>query len=448
MSKRIQPLIFLLFFVASSLVVATWAYAQESKDPARAIGQPIELVVRPGGERSLTPLAVPTIRVDSGISGASDADAKMRRAFELSGYFEVLGPDRFYFDVANEWFKNEIDYKNWSNVGAAGLVRTHISQDGSNVRLDFRLYDVVSNKEITLSGWKPKSVSPSRIDNELYAFVNAVIAYYSGSPGPFGGRIAFAGRGSGGYKQIYTVGVDGSGLHAVTKDRTIHLLPNWGPGRRVMYTSYADNNPDLWIDDASGPRKLVSYPGINSGGALSPDGKEIAVTLSRDGNTEIYIVDLQGKIVRRCTESNSEDLSPAWSPDGRQIAFVSDRAGGPQIFVMNRDCSNPHRVTMRGEYNVRPDWSPDGSRIAFTGRAGGRFDIFTVDPKSKEVRRITQAQGSNFDPTWSPDGRYLMFASTRGGGGARLVLSTADGQIQHIISDDISGVESPQWLRH
>lgn len=424
------------------------AYAEKAEDAGRSIGQPIELVVRPGGERSLTPLAVPDAKIDSGVSGVSDLDEKMRRSFELSGYFEVLGPDRFYFDVANELFQNEIDYKNWSNVGAAGLVRTHVKKaEGGKVYLDFRLYDVVNNKEISLKDWRPKTVSTSNIQRELYAFVNAVIAYYSGSPGPFGGRVTFAARGSGGYKQIYTMGIDGEDLKQVTKDRTIHLLPSWGPNRRVMYTSYKDNNPDLWIDDASGPRKLVSYPGINSGAALSPDGKEIALTLSRDGSTEIYIVNLEGKILRRCTESSSEDLSPAWSPNGRQIAFVSDRAGGPQIFVMNRDCSNPQRVTMRGEYNVRPDWSPDGSRIAFTGRAGGRFDIFTVDPTSKEVRRITQAQGSNFDPTWSPDGRYLMFASTRGGGGAKLVLSTADGQIQHIVSERVSGVESPQWLR-
>lgn len=447
MTKGIHSVLNILCVLACAFSAPAWAQSDGAQTATRASGQPIELVVRPGAERSLTPLAVPKVHVDGAVSGASDADEKLRRAFELSGYFEVLGPDRFYFDAAKEWAASSINYRNWSNVGAAGLVRTRLKADGNKIHLDFRLYDVVNNKEIVLKGWKPKSVSSNQVQREIYAFVNAVIAYYSGSEGPFGGRVTFAARGAGGYKQIYTIGVDGSDLRAVTKDRTIHLLPSWGPGGEVMYTSYRANNPDLWIGSGSNAKKLVSYSGINSGGALSPDGKEIALTLSRDGNTEIYIVDLKGDIIRRCTESNSEDLSPSWSPDGRQIAFVSDRAGGPQIFVMNRDCSNPRRVTMRGEYNVSPDWSPDGSRIAFTGRAGGRFDIFTVDPKTREVRRLTQAQGSNFDATWSPDGRYLMFASTRGSDGARLVLSTADGQIQHIISDEIRGVESPKWRR-
>lgn len=447
MTKGIHSLIKILAALVCCISVTAVANNEGVQSAPRATGQPIELVVRPGAERSLTPLAVPTLRVDSAVKVAPNADAKMRRAFELSGYFEVLGPDRFYFEAANEWAESGINYRNWTNVGAAGLVRTRLSADGGKVHLDFRLYDVVNNREIVLKDWKPKSVSSNHVQREIYAFVNAVIAYYSGSAGPFGGRVTFAARGTGGYKQIYTIGVDGSDLHAVTRDRTIHLLPSWGPGGKVMYTSYRANNPDLWIGSGSNAQKLVSYTGINSGAALSPDGKEIALTLSRDGNTEIYIVDLKGDILRRCTTSNSEDLSPSWSPDGRQIAFVSDRTGGPQIFVMNRDCSNPRRVTMRGEYNVSPDWSPDGSSIAFTGRAGGRFDIFTVDPRTLDVRRITQAQGSNFDATWSPDGRYLMFASTRGSDGARLVLSTADGQIQHIISNDIRGVESPKWRR-
>lgn len=432
----------LYFFVATlCLALSLPAFAQAPRS-----GQPIELVVRPGGQRSLTPLAVPTTRVEGSLSGVEDLDQLIRHCLKLAGYFEVLGPDRFYFDTAREWAKGTIEYSNWANVGASGLVRTRVKPDGDKVELDFRLYDVTTSSEISLS-WSPKSVEKGKVQSETYAFVNAVIAYYSGSPGPFGGRVTFAARGRGGFKQIFTIGTDGTGLSSVTSDATIHLLPSWGPGGQVMYTSYRDDNPDLWIGSSSSGRKLVSFSGINSGAALSPSGSELAVTLSRDGNTEVYILDTDGKILRRCTTSSAEDLSPSWSPDGSQIAFVSDRAGGPQIFVMNSDCSNQRRVTMRGNYNVSPDWSPDGSRIAFTGRAGGRFDVFTVDPRTGNIERITQDQGSNYDPTWSPDGRYLIFASTRGGGGARLYISTADGQIQNLLTDQISGVESPKWFR-
>lgn len=429
------------------LGVGSIAHAQSANgNSVNASAQPIELIIRPGGQRSLTPLAVPTTRVEAGMSGLPDVDGMLHRGLELAGYFEILSSDRFYFDVAKS-LGASINYQNWANVGASGLVATSVEASGKKVKLDYRLYDVTSNQEISLK-WKPKTVKASQVRGETYDFINAVIEYYTGSPGPFGGRLAFAARGHGGFKQIYTIGIDGFGLSSVTRDNTIHLLPGWGPGGNVMYTSYKDNNPDIWIGSRDSAKKLISYKGINSGPALSPDGREIAVTLSKDGDPEIFITDTNGEILRKCTDAGSADLSPTWSPDGSKIAFVSDRTGSPQIYVMNRDCSGQHRITKRGEYNVSPDWSPSGNKIAFTGRAGGRFDIFTINPTTGDIERITQGQGSNYDPTWSPDGRYLAFASTRGGGGARLYLSTADGQIQNAISDEVVGVESPRWKRH
>lgn len=442
--KRVRHTIFYFAVLCVVALVASTGMAQ-ARDAAAS--QPIELIVRPGGQRTLLPIAVPQGRVSGASSSLPDVDQLIRHTLRLSGFFEVLGQDRIYFDASREGMDAEgMNFQNWTNVGAQGVVRTDIRIAGSQAALDFRLYDVVSGSVIPLR-WAARTVTVEGVRAEVYNFVNAVIEYYTGAPGPFGGRVTFAARGRSGFKQIYTVGVDGYGLSAVTSGDTIHLLPSWGPGGQVMYTSYRDDNPDLWIGPTRSARKFSSFPGINSGASLSPDGSEVAVTLSRDGNTEIYILDVNGAILRRCTTSSAEDLSPSWSPDGSQIAYVSDRAGGPQIYVMNRDCSGQRRVTFRGSYNVSPEWSPDGTRIAFTGRANGRFDIFTVDPRSGTIERITQDQGSNLDPTWSPDGRYLIFASTRGGRGARLYLSTADGQFQNLISEEISGVESPEWRR-
>jgi TolB protein len=168
--------------------------------------------------------------------------------------------------------------------------------------------------------------------------------------------------------------------------------------------------------------------------------------MSVHGNTEIYVIDHTGNILRRCTSNDSEDVSPAWSPDGSQIAFVSDRSGGPQIYLMNSDCSGQTRVTFAGGYNTSPDWSPQGDRIAFTGRdSAGSFDVFTVEPHSNYIERLTQDQGDNREASWSPDGRYLVYTSTRGGSGGALYIMTEDGQYQTEILS--GGYETPAWER-
>lgn len=408
---------------------------------------PIELVVRPGGQRQLTTVSVPDEAVSGSAADIPSVGEIIRHCLTLSGYFDVFGPSRFFFDANAEGMDAAaINFENWANVGSQALIRTRVELRGGQARLDFRLYDVTTAEEIDV-GWESRVVSHSSIRAATWEFVNAVIEYYSGAPGIFGSRVLFAARGSDGNKHIFSMNVDGSDVSRLTSDRTIHLLPAWGPGGQPLYTSYGRDNPDLWIGGGSSARVFASYPGMNTGAALSPDGSQVAVTLSRDGNTEIYILDTQGDIVRRCTHHAAEDLSPTWSPDGSRIAFVSDRSGGPQIFVMNSDCSGQQRVTYLGSYNTSPDWSPSGDRIAFTGRAGGRYDIFVVDPDSQRIERVTQDQGSNMDPTWSPDGRWLMFTSTRGGGGARLYMSTADGLIQRLVTPDVSGAESPAWQR-
>jgi TolB protein len=390
------------------------------------------------------PIAVPDTYSDgTGAAGAADeVAATIRRCLQIAGYFEVYGPDRFFFDPANEGMNAAtINFPNWVNIGASGLIKTSYRVAANRAALDFRLYDVDTATQIDI-GFPEVTVPVNQVSGEVYRFINLVIQYYTGAPGIFGSRIVFTGPDSSGNKQVFTTGMDGGGMSQVTSSPALHALPAWGPGGEIMYTSWENDNPDLFIGD----ELFSSRPNLNYGAALRPGGQEIAISLGMDGDSEIYILDLQSNIVRRCTDNTDEDLSPSWSPDGSQLAFVSDRSGGPQIFVMSADCSNQRRVTYAGRYNTEPDWSPLGDLIVFTGRdSRNRFDIFTINPSNSQITRLTQDQGHNESPSWSPDGRYVVFVSTRGGAGKRLYVMTADGLSQALITPAGSDYENPSW---
>jgi TolB protein len=190
-------------------------------------------------------------------------------------------------------------------------------------------------------------------------------------------------------------------------------------------------NPDLYVSPAGGGRPLrVSFRrGMNTGASFSPDGSKIALTLSVDGQPEIYVINaITGGRIRRLTNNRAIDSGAAWSPDGREIAFVSDREGGPQIFVMNADGSNQRRVSRNGNYNTTPAWCPrKGTRqLAYTTRANRTFDIVTLDLNNNKMVRITQGEGVNEEPSWSPNGRAIAFASSRPAG-AGIYIANADG---------------------
>ena len=74
----------------------------------------------------------------------------------------------------------------------------------------------------------------------------------------------------------------------------------------------------------------------------------LAFVSERDGNSEIYVMNVDGTGLLRLTNDAGRDVDPAWSPDGKRIAFASDRAGSWDIYVMNADGSNLVRRTQTG----------------------------------------------------------------------------------------------------
>jgi len=153
----------------------------------------------------------------------------------------------------------------------------------------------------------------------------------------------------------------------------------------------------------------------------------VALTLSIKGNPDIFLIDLDGRILERLTSHWGIDVSPSFSPDGKKMAFVSNRS----------------RLTFDGNYNTSPSWSRL-NRIVYTSMNHGSFDIFTIDPEGGEPRQLTENQGNNEDPCWSPDGRYIVFSSNRLGR-YHLYIMTANGQNQRRITRGKGHQSAPSW---
>ena len=178
---------------------------------------------------------------------------------------------------------------------------------------------------------------------------------------------------------------------------------------------------------------------------------QIAFTSGKDGNSEIYVMDADGKNQRRLTHHPADDGWPSWSPDGQKIAFSSYRNGGNiQIFVMDSDGQNPIRLTNEAN-DKNPAWSPDGKKIAFDGYgekglpgAVWTIQIYVMDSDGKNRKRLTDGPAHNLNPSWSPDSQRIAFESTRHVA-TEIYVMNADGTKQERLTNNGVADEDPSW---
>lgn len=398
------------------------------------------------------PLAVPDCKDLTGQNSGPQAalcTEVLRNDLEIAGMFKILDPRSYIADPRKEGLSGaSINFADWSNVGAAGLVKVGIAKVGEDVKLEGHLFDVASGQDLVPK--KPMTLSgpEKKLRHMVHALADAIVEYYTGTRGIFFTQIVFAKRTGNEAKSICLMDFDGANERCVVQNGAINLLPSWSyDGSGIYYSSYLHGGPHLYLLElASGKITSISREtGLNTGAAPSPDGKLVAATLSRDENSEIYLMNPDGSGKRRLTRDWGADTTPSWSPDGKRIAFVSDRAGSPQIYVMNADGGGVRRLTFQGNYNTTPSWSPRGDWILFTARDERRvFDIFKVNPDKGEIVRLTQDQGDNEQPCFSPDGSHVVFSSTRSGE-SKLYLMNADGTNQRLISRGKGEYSTPRF---
>jgi len=216
----------------------------------------------------------------------------------------------------------------------------------------------------------------------------------------------------------------------------------WPLSQLEIYTSRPDGS-DL--------RQLTDNGFYNAEATLSPDGKRIIFTSTRDGDIELYTMKIDGTDVRRLTHRVGYDGGAVYSPDGKLIAW---RAGYPttaadtadyekllaqhlvrpshvELWVANADGSNPHQITHLGGANFAPAWHPDGRRLIFSSNYPaphtGRFDLYLINADGSGLEQVTTAPDFDGFPMFSPDGTKLVWASNRHG--------TASGETDLFIAD-------------
>ncbi len=364
---------------------------------------------------------------------------------DLSGWFKVLDRSAYIENPQNSGITlGTFDFKNWSTIGAEGLVKGGFSVQGDEVTVELRLFDVYQNKERVGKRYVGKVKDYRRI---AHKFVDEIINQFTGIPGIFNTRIAYVSTSGGRFKEIYVSHLDGSEKFQVTNNHTINLSPSWTPdGRSILYSSFKDRTQNLYLFELYSGRetKFSAKAGNYIGGKMSPDGQTIAATLELRGNSNLLLLDRNGNVIRRLTNDSGIEVSPAWSPNGQQLAFVSDRSGSPQLYILDVASGKTRRLTYTGSYNTSPEWSPRGDKIVYTGRVGNRFAIFTINVDGGDPRKLTSEASDSEDPTWAPDGRFIAFSSNRAGK-YQLYMMQASGENQRRLTGSGGDDTKPSW---
>jgi Tol biopolymer transport system component/pSer/pThr/pTyr-binding forkhead associated (FHA) protein len=124
----------------------------------------------------------------------------------------------------------------------------------------------------------------------------------------------------------------------------------WGPdGAEFVYSSCIGGSCGIMLSNLDGgnPRLLTNQP-QDTNPEISPDGKAIVFMSDRDGDWEIYRMDIDGENLAALTNNNDGDGLPTWSPDGAKVAFVSNRDGEWGMWDMDPDGGNQRRLFLLG----------------------------------------------------------------------------------------------------
>jgi Tol biopolymer transport system component len=192
------------------------------------------------------------------------------------------------------------------------------------------------------------------------------------------------------------------------------------------------------------------YPRLNSliGGAPSPSPTvtpapgptgQIAFQRTVEGNTDIYMMNLDGSGLVRLTDDPAYDWQPAWTPDGKTLVFarrISETPETEDMYALNVETNKLTRLTNLSGVEGDPRVSADGTMIAYD-QWPAEPGTYVMGIDGSNPRRVFIPEDDSYRLVdWTSDGTGLYFDR----GGAQLLrLDIGSGQITTALTG------SPRW---
>jgi TolB protein len=343
-----------------------------------------------------------------------------------------------------------ITFDDWRRLSNDYIVVGQLQSQGPDrYNIVFELFNVLNRQR--LLGYQISS-NKAGLRLASHQVADMVFEKILGIRGAFATRIAYisvTGHLPARSYELIVADADGANPRIVMQSHEPLMSPSWSPdGQSLAYVSFEDRLPSVYVQLLkTGDRRRVSArAGVNQAPAWSPDGKKLALTLStREGNLDIYTLDLTSQALTRITDDPGIDTEPQWSKDGQSLYFTSDRAGGPQIYRIGiQPGDKPRRLTFQGNYNARPRLSPDESQLAFVTQEEGAYRIATMDLRGHGDMQVLTKGRFDVSPSYAPNGAVILYAGRDRGRGV-LALVSADGRVQERLASSEGEVQEPAW---
>ena len=282
--------------------------------------------------------------------------------------------------------------------------------------------EIVSGETHALTTAKKSSTNPA------WSADGKWIAFLSDRPGQIAGTAE-------GKRQLYVISADGGEAQQVTKVENDVDDFEWAPDskhiafsmsdpeskamkdRKEKYGDYSVVHTDyqmahLWtVEFANGsstaaePKRLTEGDKFSVGDfSWSPEGTRIAFSAQKDpdlisGETsDLYVVNVNDKTVKKTVSTAGPERNPHWSPDGKRIAF--ETAAGARYFfysnsrigVVSADGGAVQILTEA--FDEDPSliaWGTDG--IYFGALQKTTAHLFRLNPATGAVEKISAPEG-------------------------------------------------------
>ncbi|HRD57430.1 MAG TPA: hypothetical protein PK504_05245 [Ferruginibacter sp.] len=231
---------------------------------------------------------------------------------------------------------------------------------------------------------------------------------------------------------------------------------NWPPGN-ISFMSTRDGNFEIYSMDLEGENiKNLSCNKATDFAFCHLQNNDLLFYSNRTGNNEIFIATADGKKTINLSNHASSDRVPYASPDGKNIMFVSDRDHQEgEVYMMNIDGSNVKRITHNNEFEDAPQWSPDGKKLIYTRQVKNANDtgnkaplngeIYIMNVDGSDEKQLTFRAGWDGGAAFSPNGNQIAFYGKTENGHYDIFLMDADGKNLFNLTLDEMEDYSPAW---